>query len=332
MRALALIAACLALPAPAQELALPTGATLTHETASEAGSYALPTGPFAQGAVPVEVIEGAVLRQSWRVPGNGRTTLQLLAPLRSQITGAGFEVLLDCRTRQCGGFDFRFGTEVLPGPGMYVDLTDFRFLAARDSEGGAISVLVSRSAAAGFVQIIRVGVAARVAPGAAPDPVSPGLPQAVGPLADELERRGRVVLDDLSFETGAAALGAGRFDSLAALARYLAGFPDRRVALVGPYRYGGRAGEQHRAVAAAGDLGARPAGGRIWRAPRPARSRRHGLSGAADQQPDTRGARGQPPGRGGAGRRAVTPGDTAARGAKSAARTRTAGPVLRGQG
>ncbi len=235
MRALALIAAWLALPALAlaQDLALPPGATLTHEAASEAGSYALPTGPFKQGAVPVEVIEGAVLRQSWRVPGNARTTLQLLAPLRSQITAAGYDLLLDCRTRQCGGFDFRFGTEVLPGPGMYVDLTDFRFLSARGTGGSAVSVLVSRSAAAGFVQIIRVGAAAGEARSVAPDPVSPVLPQASGPLADELESRGRVVLADLSFETGAAALGAGSFDSLAELARYLAAFPDRRVALVG---------------------------------------------------------------------------------------------------
>ncbi|WP_417524615.1 OmpA family protein [Marinovum sp.] len=236
LRALLLLACCAAGSAHAQEaqdLALPAGAALTFEERSDPGSYALPTGAFVEGRLPVEVIEGAVLRQSWRVPGDIRTTLQLLGPLRTQIAASGYEILFDCKTRQCGGFDFRFATEVLPGPGMYVDLTDFRFLAARDDEGGAISVLVSRSAAAGFVQIIRVGAAADEVLSAAPGPVAEIQPRTTGPVADQLETLGRVVLTDLSFETGSANLGEGSFDSLSALARYLAAFPDRRIALVG---------------------------------------------------------------------------------------------------
>ncbi|WP_323765934.1 OmpA family protein [Marinovum sp.] len=233
MRALAFLACGLAAPLAAQDLALPAGAALTYEQKSDPGSYALPTGPFVDGEVPVSVVEGAVLRQSYRVPGDIRTTLQLLAPLRTQIAASGYEILFDCRTRQCGGFDFRFGTEVLPGPGMYVDLTDFRFLAARDNAGSAVSLLVSRSGAAGFVQIIRVGDAAEGGLSAAPGPERPVLPQDSGAIAQQLETRGRVVLSDLSFQTGSATLGAGAFDSLAALARYLSDFPNRRIALVG---------------------------------------------------------------------------------------------------
>lgn len=230
---LGLAAALLALPLAAQDLALPSGAVLTQEQKSDPGSYALPTGPYAEGTVPARVIEGVVLRQSYRVPGDIRTTLQLLAPLRTQIASSGYEILLDCKTRECGGFDFRFGTEVLPGPGMYVDLTDFRFLAARDAGGSAVSVLVSRSSAAGFVQIIRVGDAAEGGLSAAPSPVAPVLPQASGEIAEQLETRGRVVLADLSFQTGSARLGEGDAASLTTLARYLAAFPERRIALVG---------------------------------------------------------------------------------------------------
>ncbi len=233
MRALALIACCLAGPAVAQDLALPAGAVLTYEEKRDPGSYALPTGAFAEGAIPAEVVEGAVLRQSYRVPGDIRTTLQLLAPLRTQIAASGYDIQFDCKTRRCGGFDFRFGTEVLPGPGMYVDLTDFRFLAARHPDGGAVSVLVSRSAAAGFVQIIRVGDAAEGGVSAAPGPVAPTPPGDSGQIARQLESLGRVVLADLSFQTGSSALGEGDFDSLTTLARYLAAFPNRRIALVG---------------------------------------------------------------------------------------------------
>lgn len=225
-----------ALPVAAQDLAMPAGARLTTEERSSLGSYALPTGPFADGAIPTEVIEGAILRQSWRRQGTA-TTLQLLAPLREQIESAGYEVLLDCKTGQCGGFDFRFGTEVLPGPGMYVDLTDFRFLSARGADNTAISVLVSRSSTAAFIQMIRVGAAARgevrTAPPGSGNSPAPVLPSASGPFAETLDTRGRVVLDDLSFETGSASLGAGSFASLQALADYLASHPGREIAIVG---------------------------------------------------------------------------------------------------
>jgi OOP family OmpA-OmpF porin len=69
-------------------------------------------------------------------------------------------ILLDCEARACGGFDFRAGIEVLPPPAMFVDLGDFRYLSA-EGPGGALSLLVSRSGATGFVQAIEVGPAPR---------------------------------------------------------------------------------------------------------------------------------------------------------------------------
>lgn len=48
-------------------------------------------------------------------------------PLRDQLIEAGYDVVLDCDQNTCGGFDFRFGTEVLPAPDMYVNIRAFRF-------------------------------------------------------------------------------------------------------------------------------------------------------------------------------------------------------------
>lgn len=234
MRWTVLILLWLAAPVAAQDLALPSGARLMSEEQSGLGSYALPTGPFANGVLPVDVIEGPILRQAWRRPG-AATTLQILAPLRDQIEAAGFTVLLDCQTRDCGGFDFRFATEVLPGPGMYVDLTDFRFLSARGAGDTAISVLVSRSSSAAFIQLIRVGDAAegQVGTAAPGEGTAPVLPRSTGSLAEVLESRGRLVLEGLSFATGSSSLGDGDFESLKALARYLADNPGREIAIVG---------------------------------------------------------------------------------------------------
>ncbi len=239
--ACALLLTCLAQASAAQVLRLPSHAqTITDNTAFP-DSYALPTGPFADGHLPERVVEGRVTRQTWRIPTQGITTLQVLAPLRTQLDEAGYEVMFECDTRACGGFDFRFETEVLPPPDMYVNLADFRFLSARNSAQGYIGLLVSRSENSGFVQLIHV------APGSSPpDKVAVTTPNASAqdpaqnrdrseppPLAHALVQDGHVVLSDLTFGTGSSGLGQGDFPSLAALADFLAAKPERRIVLVG---------------------------------------------------------------------------------------------------
>ncbi len=225
-------------PALAQEagpLTLPGNAVLTTEVAEPFGRYALPTGPFADGAVPTDAVDGAVLRQAWRIDGSGIATAQLLTPLAAQLTDQGFELTYECDTDTCGGFDFRFGTDVLPPPGMFVDLGAFRFLSARRATGEAASVLVSRAPTAGFVQIVRVSPARLAAPDASePDGGNLRTPGALpDDFATALESEGRVVLTDLDFESGSADLGPGPHGSLVALAAYLRANAGARVALVG---------------------------------------------------------------------------------------------------
>ena len=238
IRFLALLTLLLAQPACAVTLDMPGNATLQTEETLALGSYLVPTGPFADGQIPGIAVEGEVLRQAWRIEAAGLSTLQILAPLRDQLAAAGFAVLYDCNTDQCGGFDFRFGIEVMAAPGMYVDLGDFRYLAAKaDGPDGPeyVSLLVSRSSLSGFVQITRIGppteTPAIVTTTQAP--VRATLTVAPGEFAAEIEATGHVILSDLTFETGSAQLGPGPFASLQTLADYLLANPARRVALVG---------------------------------------------------------------------------------------------------
>jgi outer membrane protein OmpA-like peptidoglycan-associated protein len=231
-------------PAPLAALTLdiPGNPTLAAEETDIAGTYSLPVAPWADGALAVRVTEGEVTRQAWRIVGPGIATLQIAAPLREQLVAQGFAILLDCETRICGGFDFRFATEVMPPPAMHVDLSSFRFLSAERSDDAGterVGVLVSRTEGQAFVQIIRAGPPAgdaRLAT-AAEQPLTPAQPQAPLALPSDLgfalESQGRVVLSDLDFATGSAQLDAGDYASLQALADYLAGHPAARVALVG---------------------------------------------------------------------------------------------------
>jgi OOP family OmpA-OmpF porin len=195
----------------------------------------MPIGPWSDGVLPQQTVEGQFTQQAWTIAATGLTTLQLIRPLRDQLRNDGFDVVYECRDQDCGGFDFRFQTDVLPPPEMQVNLVDFRYLAARKAEGSElISVLASRSARAGFVQITRVGptttvvATANAAPLGELDEIVP-----TGDLGANLAQTGRAVLSGLEFQTGSSKLGAGPFDTLQALADFLAAQPDMQVALVG---------------------------------------------------------------------------------------------------
>lgn len=231
---LSLCLICAASPLAALELSLPSGARMTAERVTDPGSYAVPTGAWRDPAgIPVTRAEGRISRQAYRIDATGLTTLQILAPLREQLRLAGYELLFDCATKSCGGFDFRFETEVMRGPDMYVDLTAYRFVSARGPAGDYLTLLISRSESAGYVQIIRAGE------GTAPSPVevrtdAPALPsEPVEGLAAELEARGHAILHDLAFETGTSSLGEGAIASLDLLAAYLRDNPTRRIVFVG---------------------------------------------------------------------------------------------------
>ncbi|MGB4787980.1 MAG: OmpA family protein [Lentibacter algarum] len=240
----ALALMCLtAAPLLAEALALPSNARLTREVVKSAASYSAPVAPYAAGLLPVFEVQGRITKQAYRIPQQGITPQQILTPIEESLVAAGFDPLFKCQDRFCGGFDFRFSTDVLPAPDMFVDLFDYIFLTARRMpEGGAaseyISLLVSRDSTAGYVQIIQVTpegatplATERGEPLVAQPVVTPRQPK--GPIGTELETRGHAVLSDLTFETGSSDLGQGAFASLEALATYLRANPTRKVALVG---------------------------------------------------------------------------------------------------
>ncbi|MEB8385696.1 OmpA family protein [Rhodobacteraceae bacterium KMM 6894] len=242
-------------PAVALDLNLPGLGALSREAINDPGIYPLPLGPWADGAIPVLDVTGRVATQAWRIKGQGMTTLQVLDPLAAQLETAGYDILFRCYGQTCGGFDFRFGTPVLDAPDMFVDLFDYRFLSARragsaqvDAGPEYVSILVSRSNAASYVQITHVGAEDSAPPTLGnvdmtqivtepdrPLVAEPAAPLGTDPLPLEraLETRGHVVLRDLDFSTGAVTLGPGPFASLTALSAYLHADPARRVALVG---------------------------------------------------------------------------------------------------
>lgn len=225
-------------PLLADALALPSNARQTHQETKSAAVYGAPIAPYSSGTLPVFDVTGRVSKTAYRIPQQGLTPQQIIAPIEQSLSEEGFDVLFKCRDRYCGGFDFRFATEVIPAPDMFVDLFDFTFVTAR-REQAYITLLASRDATAGYLQIVHVSPSGNPSitienSGSAVVPEASGdsSPTRQG-IVEQLEVRGRAILDDLDFETGSSELGQAEFGSLKTLAAYLDAHPNRKVALVG---------------------------------------------------------------------------------------------------
>jgi OOP family OmpA-OmpF porin len=220
--------------AAALDLAVPAGANLVFSETSDNDSYNMPIGPYADGLLPTEPVSGRTSVQVWQVENRDLTSRSLLDMLKAQVALQGFETVYSCTTLKCGGFDFRFGTRVAPGPEMYVNLRDFRFTSAQKDSGEALSLLVSRQDSHGFIQLIHVAPTPDAVTETEGTTAAPAVTVSYAtPVLKELVGKGHAVLSDLTFESGKSQLATADHASLKALAEYLSENPSRRILLVG---------------------------------------------------------------------------------------------------
>lgn len=222
----------------AMQLDFPANASMSNEEIITLGSYKMPISAWQNSALQTIATNGEITRQAWKISASDLTTLQILGPLKQQLISSGFEIIFECETQGCGGFDFRYSIETMPEPDMHVDLGDFRFLSAKNTAADQpefVSLLISRTQNAGYVQLTRVGVAqaktTMITSTKNPFLTNIGNPEIS--LDSALENQGHFILEDLVFQTGSSELGGGDFASLASLANYLKAHPTRTVALVG---------------------------------------------------------------------------------------------------
>lgn len=225
-----------AMPATALELTLPSGAEKTAERAETFGSLRLPSGPFTAGDLPTQLADGPLSIVAYRLQLEDSSTAKVMRDLQVQITRAGYKLEFACETDACGGYDFRYGTTVLAEPDMHVNLADFRYLLAKKG-GNFLSLLVSRSGSAGFVQVTQLGGAAAAVASTSVISQPQTRPAVRAPepsdLVTALEAGNAVVLEDLIFASGASVLTAGDYASLVKLAAWLQVDRARKVVLVG---------------------------------------------------------------------------------------------------
>lgn len=231
---------CAALVAASGALALdmPSGAQLAREQTRPAATYAVPIAAYSDETVPSLLLRGPLQRQAWHLPGSALTPVQATDMLARQLEAEGYTPAFACDTDRCGGFDFRFGIDVMAAPDMFVNLRNFHFASfLRGGEGApdaAVTVLASRTPERLYLQVVTISTESAQPvlrwDKAAEAPADPAVDVA---LMKNLLTRGSVVLDGLEFESGATTLGPGPFEALTQLAQVLIDKPDLRIALVG---------------------------------------------------------------------------------------------------
>ncbi|WP_136683325.1 OmpA family protein [Falsirhodobacter xinxiangensis] len=214
---LALLAAS---PAMAFTPEFPGPSTVTLSVSEDFGSFAQPLAAWTEVEFPQDRVEGRITHTAWRIePPVGFSTLSILAPIRDALGADGWDLLFECETDSCGGYDFRYRLDLFPEPEMHVDLGDFRYLSARKG-AERISLMVSRTASLGFVQMVAATQSGAPATRPAAEPAPP------------VQVAGAEVLEGLAFDSGAATL-SGDQPALQGLADWMRANPARRITLVG---------------------------------------------------------------------------------------------------
>ncbi len=162
--------------------------------------------------------EGKVVRIAYRTSG-GASILEVFRNYTKKAAAAGFETLLDCETKACGGLDFANALDTLPLPQMWLDGFNFRYYAARKPAGAAgaetlVSVATSQNNDDVYTQVTVVEL------GAIEDKMVDAAEMAKG-----LAEAGHVALYGIYFDTDKAEVRADSAPTLAEIAKLLKSSP-----------------------------------------------------------------------------------------------------------
>jgi OOP family OmpA-OmpF porin len=201
------------------------GSVITGYRAKDFDATTVQAKPFKSGKPADERrVEGRITRIAYRT-GAGPSILEVARNFETQLDKAGFETLLACDTKECGGLAFSRALDTLPTPQMVVDGFKFRYYAGRKSDGGKdtyATLLVSENNKQIFAQLI-VAVT-----GALENKMVDAAEMAKG-----LGEKGHIALYGIYFDTDKAVIKPESKPTLDEMAKLLREQPKLNVVIVG---------------------------------------------------------------------------------------------------
>ncbi len=122
------------------------GSVITGYQVKDFDAARLQAAPFKDGT-PTDGrrLEGRITRIAYRT-SPGPSSLEVSRNFETQLTKAGFEMLVACDTDACGGIPFTEAIDALPIPQMWIDGFNYRYYAGRKLDGESKPMRLSWSA------------------------------------------------------------------------------------------------------------------------------------------------------------------------------------------
>ncbi|MCY6380039.1 OmpA family protein [Hoeflea prorocentri] len=188
--------------------------------------YAFPNAP-AKKRDPenAKSIEGVVTRIAYTLEGD-QSLAEVARNFELGLTQNGFEILFECKTKECGGGNFAYALDTFPLPKMVVDPFNFRYLGARRSSDGGetyASVVIS----ADTNRNIRTQVTVVELDNLAFQMVD------AKAMQEAFAEKGSITLYGIYFDTDKADIKPESAPTLEEMAKFLKTAPDLSVVIVG---------------------------------------------------------------------------------------------------
>lgn len=214
-------------------ISLPWPLEETYRKDLGATSYLLPIAPLSSTKNSFMVVDGEVERVAFKINSRA-STIELTNAWLNFLQSEGYNQIIHCHNRECGGFQFRKKLELIPASYLYIDLRNFHFVSTYnfDNQTSYVSLLVSRSAIAGYVQMDIIRNANKLYQSKKTSNLKTVF-ETSETLIQKLKKEGRVVLDSLEFASGSPDLEPKQYQQLSELATYLIQNPNLQILLVG---------------------------------------------------------------------------------------------------
>lgn len=172
-----------------------------------------------------EQVEGAVTRIAYTLKGD-QSLAEVARNFEIGLTQKGFDIVFECKTKECGGGNFAYALDTFPLPKMVVDPFNFRYLGAR--RGGenseiyasvVISADTNKNIRTQVTVVERDSLAFRMVDAAA--------------MQEAFAEKGSIALYGIYFDTDKADIKPESAPTLEEMAKFLNASPSLSVVIVG---------------------------------------------------------------------------------------------------
>ena len=214
-----------------ETLTIPYKADLSYEKLSKNDIFYVITGKNDLLPEKDKPHSSMMLQQVWKIKNFSRTTDEIQKEIKNSLALNEYKIIFECDFKSCGGFKFRFNSNILNMPEMFVNLGNYKFLTAKAinyEKSKFISYIISVGKNTGYIQINQFG-----------DEIEKNIKKEQSKTflkslsANFNDNRGSIILEGLKFKPGSADILESDLRILADLANFLILNKKEKIILVG---------------------------------------------------------------------------------------------------